>query len=176
MDELSDDDLSPPPHRANHALRQALLEQTTRVVRRRYWLRRGAYAAALAACYVAGLLTTRPDPRPTVPDPPAEGEVSRDPVPPRHAAGPRADLPGEAPANVLEQWGPLVSADRRASLYRRAGDRYLAESNDMQAALRCYRNALDAAPEDLDVDATDTWLLMSLKEARSKERRDGKTN
>jgi hypothetical protein len=46
----------------------------------------------------------------------------------------------------------------------------------MQAALRCYRNALDAAPEDLDVDATDTWLLMSLKEARSKERRDGKTN
>jgi hypothetical protein len=178
VSEISEDDLlsAPLPGPGDPAFRQALLARTTRLVRRRLWVRRGAYAAALAACYIAGLLTTRPDRPPQEPAP--ETQVAKvEPAPPVEASpSPKADPPEQAPAIVLEQWGPLVAKDRRADLYRRAGDRYLAESNDTLAALRCYRQALDAAPDQWDIAAEDSWLLMTLKEARIKERRDGKTN
>src|SRR5262245_33994083 len=57
-----DDPLEPllgAPHPApDEAFRQALLRRTSRVVRRSRWARRAGLAAALAACYVAGVLTT----------------------------------------------------------------------------------------------------------------------
>src|SRR5262245_40887404 len=82
----------PPP---NGPLRQDVLTQTMRVVRRRRWLQRGALAAALAACYLAGLLTTRlgtptvEDRRVEVPPPVASAPpVASSPSQPEQAAEP----------------------------------------------------------------------------------------
>ena len=60
-----------------------------------------------------------------------------------------------------------VSKDAQAGLYRLAGDRYFEEAGDVQAALRCYRRALDSAsPDDLAISENDNWLLIELKKAR----------
>jgi hypothetical protein len=53
-----------------------------------------------------------------------------------------------------------------------AGDRYLNEAGDPEAALRCYRRALDAASdEQTRFSPDDNWLVMALKNAREKEAR-----
>ena len=83
----------------------------------------------------------------------------------------------EAPAVLVERWGERAGDDRRAAVYRQAGDRYLAEGGDLESALRCYRNALDAGPEEgTTISADDTWLMMVLKDARQKEKRNAPTD
>jgi hypothetical protein len=60
----------------------------------------------------------------------------------------------------------------RPELLLRAGDRYLKENNDPEAALRCYTKALNAASaDDLKFSPQDNWLLMAIKNAREKEAR-----
>jgi hypothetical protein len=154
-------------------LRQAVLHRTTRVVRRRRWLRRVAVVIALSACYLAGVATMRlltPPPsvvtvvveRPGESAPPAIVE----PLP--HETEPRA---------VALEWNALDHPEAKVESYRRAGDRYLAESNDVQAAVRCYKQMLDAGTEkDWTISPDDNWLLMALKEARQKENLDAKRN
>ncbi len=169
------------PHSAG-SLREELLKRTTGLLRRRRRLRRLALAAALAACYAAGILTmqllaprseaveqpqivrhvvkTQPEPKP-------ESE-------PRVAVREPAD-DADASALTLE-WKDLDSPERRPDLFRKAGDRYLEES-DIPSSLRCYRNALDFGTEkDWKVTAEDNWLFTSLKEAKLKEKRDAKNN
>ncbi len=155
---------------ANAELRQALLGRTTQVLRRRRWLRRARFAGALAACYLAGVLTMR--------------FATLAPVPPRPETAeqpPKVTLPDapvlvEAPAAESEtalalEWRAFEASDRRAELYRLAGDRYLEQHGDLQSALRCYRQALDAGThESLMISTSDNWLLMALKEARQKEK------
>src|SRR5438874_710401 len=48
---------APPP--ADEAWRQALFLRSSGVLRRRLWGKRAGFAAALAACYLAGLATMR---------------------------------------------------------------------------------------------------------------------
>jgi hypothetical protein len=65
------------------------------------------------------------------------------------------------------EWQAVEATERRAELFRLAGDRYLSEENDLASAVRCYKHALDyASPEDRKVSPNDNWLLMSLKNAR----------
>jgi hypothetical protein len=156
--------------------RQALLLRTTRLVRRRVWVKRAATVSALAACYAAGLLTMHwAAPRPNqIETQVASAQVSSGPKkvddPPKIEA---LQPPAEASAEILEQWGPLVDPERRPALYRRAGDRYYADNSDLQGALRCYRLALDAGSQtDLQIAAEDNWLLIALKEARTKEKKN----
>src|SRR6516164_9419532 len=85
----AEDLLAAPPVAAADQLRKALWRQTTGVLRRRRWRRRVGLAAALAACYGAGLLTMK-----WLPGPPAVG--------PGHGAG-----AGAVPA------GPGVAGDRQ---------------------------------------------------------------
>jgi hypothetical protein len=151
--------------------RQALLVRTTRLVRRRLWIRRGVVASTLAACYVAGVLTMHwlAPAEVIVQVASAGSDEKKADVPKTPALQP----PAEASAEILEQWGPLVDIAKRAGVYRRAGDRYYADHNDLQGALRCYRLALDAGSnEDLQIAANDNWLLIALKEARTKENRN----
>jgi hypothetical protein len=151
----------PPAHAEDGRSRAELLGRTRRVVARRRRLRRAAWAAALAACYAAGLLTTdwlAPRPRPA-PDRPVVKE----------APAVEKDRPPER-AVVLE-WKAVDSTEGRADLYRRAGDRYLADESDFESAVRCYGQALDAGTEaDRAVSPEDNWLLMALKDARKKEK------
>jgi hypothetical protein len=178
---LPDDLLgSIPQAPANPVLRQELLHRTLRRLRLRLWLRRGTLAASLAACYAAGLATmhfwSSPPAANTTPDSMVSANTTPGP-PVESLPGPQLPPDSEVAPEILEQWGPLVSADQRAALLRRAGDRYLSEANDLQGALRCYRQYLDSASEhELAISTDDNWFLMSLKDARLKEKRDAKFN
>jgi hypothetical protein len=168
---LAPDPIPPEPL----GMREAVARDAGRVLTRRRWLRRTRWAGALAACYAAGLATmwlwsqAVRTPQPEV----VEHEPSARPV----------VLPGEdepyrsGPPEQLERWAIHASGERRGDLYRRAGDAFL-QREDVMAALRCYRLALDgSAVSDLAVRAdTDTWLLMSLKMSRQKEIPDARFN
>jgi negative regulator of sigma E activity len=150
---------APQPPADAEALRQKLLSQTTGVLRFRRRVRQATWAAGLAACVAAVVFGFRGrPPAPVAPQP----EVSDLPAPP---------APDES-ALALE-WRAFDSPNRQAELYRQAGDRYLTEGEDLQAALRCYANALDTATDDdQKVSPSDSWLLMAIKDAREKEKRD----
>jgi hypothetical protein len=158
---------TPPPVSVDGALRQRLLEQTTRIIRRRIWLKRAGWAAALAACYLAGAVTVYLLHSPA----PAQIVIVKQSAPP-----PVEATTARLTAFVLENQA-LDSVQPRPELYRLAGDRYVAESGDLQSALRCYRQALDEASEqDLQIKPEDNWLLIALKEARQKEKEYAKHN
>jgi hypothetical protein len=165
----------PPPERPT--ARETVIGDAARIQRRRRWFVRGRRATVLAVAYAAGgaslwiwsyRVTPRPAPEiadrtPRV-DTPAERPASADPY-------------GNDPPDRLEKWAFLQTGEKRADLYRRAGDGYLLR-DDVRAALRCYRHALDGGTAaDLAIRADqDTWLLMSLKMARSKEKADARVN
>jgi hypothetical protein len=138
------------------ALRQGLRQRTTRWVRRRQRLRLLAWVAALVSCYFAGLATLRVPrlvPRPTEP-------IAR------QAA--------RTPSAAELEWQALEGTRGKAERYRAAGDRYLEEA-DPEGAVRCYGASLDeATEEERTISASDSWLLLAIKEARQKEKDDAK--
>src|SRR5262245_33194476 len=142
--------VSDPPWRAD------LLRQTLDVLRRRRWRRRLAYAAALAACFVAGagaMWLWRTDPPAPQPIEQAQQPSSK-PEP-----APKSPDSAPTPPAVALEWQAFDNAKDRAATYRAAGDRYLREDHDPASALRCYRQALDAGNDsDLAVSADDDWL------------------
>src|SRR6516164_8536451 len=125
----AEDLLAAPPVAAADQLRKALWRQTTGVLRRRRWRRRVGLAAALAACYGAGLLTMKWLPGPPVVGP---GEVAtQGPEPaPRPAPEPSAPAtePAPAPSPLALEWQAIDSKEKRPDLFRAAGDRYLEEA------------------------------------------------
>jgi hypothetical protein len=155
------------------ALRQDLLLRTTRVVRRRRWFRRGAIVATLAVCYVGGLATMHwMAPPPSIVEVVVVKEIDRSPLPPIVQSAPQ-----EKDTAVALEWNALDHPEKMVDSYHRAGDRYLADSNDIEAAMRCYKQMLDACSEkDLEISSDDNWLLMALKEARQKERLHANAN
>jgi len=156
--------LGPPPPADDWALRRSLLARTQRALRwRRRWRRLGA-ASALAACLALGMLTVCWAPAPVEPLP-LPARVERTP-------GPLEPQPLSA---VALEWRAIDAPVQQAELYREAGDRYLGAESDPQGAVRCYTAALDEGkPEDLNISAEDSWLLMAIKEARQKEKNDAK--
>src|SRR5262249_49084327 len=94
-----------------------------------------------------------------------------DPVP---ESAPQVPVPAaDAKLSALAlEWQAVENPARRAELFRRAGDLYLGQENDLESAVRCYKNALNAGSEkDLEIGPQDTWLLISLKNARREEKR-----
>jgi hypothetical protein len=153
------------------ALRQELLAQTARALRRRRRGRQLAWAAALAACYAAGLLTMHWAPKQATGSHTPDAFSSTDPAPQSQAVPPPADGPGKSA--LLKEWAAVESG--QAALFRDAGNLYLAEEGDLLAAVRCYGNALSVGTEaDLAISPQDNWLLMAIKDARQKEKRDAK--
>lgn len=132
---------------------------TTRVLRRRRWWRRGRAGLLMAGCFVGGALVMyRPTPTAKWDIVAAAPPEALEPEPP----------PIEAPRR-LERWAANAQGDKQRSLYRRAGDGFL-KYGDEVAAVRCYRKALNGgSPTVLTVNTEDSWMLMSLKIARSKE-------
>src|SRR5581483_1506645 len=145
-------------------LRQKILQQTTGVLRFRRRMRQTAWVAGLAACIAALVFGLHW--RPSVPKP-SQPEMAQ-----QTTSQPSSSSGAEESALTLE-WRAFHSPTRQTELYRQAGDRYLAEGEDLQAALRCYANALDTATDnDLKISTSDSWLLMAIKDAREKEKRD----
>jgi tetratricopeptide (TPR) repeat protein len=156
-------------------LRQAVFAQTARVLRRRRVGRRLAALGALAACFLAGMATmlawqTHESPRELAQlVPPNENHAAKQPDKPVALSTKHE----EAPSLVELEWRAFDSRDNRAALFFDVAQRYLEEQKDYEAALRCYRQALDAAPREvLAIRPDDNWLVMALKEARQKEKND----
>jgi hypothetical protein len=148
------------------------------MLRRRHRARQFAWVAALAACFLAGVVAHRyffsapkviheveyvyvqPEPKPETPPPPKDEPA----VEPRLTA-------------LALEWQAAENPDRSVELNRRAGDRYLDEENDMESALRCYRRFLaGCAEQDLEISPKDNWLLVTLKNARLEGKRNAKGN
>jgi hypothetical protein len=166
---------SAPPHQ-----RAEVWQRTAKTQRRRRWLRQARVAVVLAAVYGAGMATIAWRTRPA---PPAEQGIASIPGAPESRKQPPAPPPDvdtdpyrNDPPHLIERWAALADGRRRVDLYRRAGDLYYERFGDHAAAIRCYRRALDGGTAaDLVVQADkDNWLLMSLKAARLKERRDAR--
>jgi hypothetical protein len=176
MDDLDDLLSAKPLPPESPGLSEAVAFDAICVQRRRRWLIRGRCVGIVAVCYAAGLVSMwywspKQQPAPHefvegrwVPELPAVESSSADPF--------RND-----PPEVIEKWAFLQTGKKRVELYRRAGDGYLVRHN-VEAALRCYRKALDGgSTADLAIRAdSDSWLLMSLKMARQKERPDARVN
>jgi hypothetical protein len=158
---------------ADPALRTRILGDTNRVLRRRVWGRRIARTGAMAAYFAAGVVTlaiTRPTPDPVVINVIRVEKVLVEP-PVQQSTEPIGPL-----AREMERDAEQLARAEAAKRFRQAGDRYFADEGNYDAALRCYRNYLDAAgPEELvPAPADDNWLLLALKNARLKERDDAK--
>jgi hypothetical protein len=170
-----EDLLKPPPVPENDPLRQALLARTTQRVRRRRRVKRVALIGAMAACYLAGVMTMRLWMPAAGAD---EGKKAEKPssVEKRKAVVPapekRPQPPAPAVVSAFElEWQAVDNSERRAELYRRAGDRYLEEDNDVESALRCYRGYLAVAPaRDWIISTKDNWVLLVAKQERLKEK------
>jgi hypothetical protein len=159
---------------ADEALRRRLLDQTTRALRGRRRRRVVAWAAALAACYVAGVLTVywlgprRIERIEIVRNVPAPAPPL---VMPQPAPVAPALLDAKPTSAVALEWKAFDADQHRPELYRKAGDRYLRENADPASALRCYGQSLNGASEkDLAISANDDYLLMLVKNARQKEK------
>jgi hypothetical protein len=163
----------------NDNLRHVIQEKTLRVMRRRRWLRRGGWLAGLAACYVAGILTMWMRPASDVnrsvtiaPNPNADTQVNGAPPAPE----PQNSANAQPESALALEWQALDSLKKRPDLFRLAGDKYL-QDNDLESATRCYRGALEDAPDqDLKISVNDNWLFMSLKQAKQEEKRYAKLN
>jgi len=163
---------SRPPVAQNASLEEQLLAQTTRVLRRRRVLRRARMATIFAGVFLAGAASAwlvKPAPMPPEPaDQPSHAAPAvKEDAPPQSAK----DNGKPAASAWAEEWRAFDARADRTRLFREAGDRYLAESQDVEAALRCYTQALDAGGDDaLAVAPQDSWLLIALKDARRKEK------
>ncbi len=135
-------------------LRGAMLSRTVGVIRFRRRMRKGILAASLAGCYIAGLATTalhRPPERKT-PSPPAVA-----------LSLPQVDDPPKrevSPAKLS-----------RAEIVHRDADRCF-ERGDVKEAVRLYDLSLvlASAGDRASSPEQDNWLLMALKDARSKSK------
>lgn len=171
--------------------RDAIFAQTRGVLWRRRWRRRGTWGLAFVACYVIGVLTGRIWPLAAnkqfaaQPVSPVILPVPGTPVPPNavpdptsHSAPPPVrQLPPTQSADVPPRAIAVVApASNNATTFeklRQAGDRQLNQMGNLQAAIGCYRRALDCATEvELKiVPERDSWLLIPLKEARLEARK-----
>ncbi|MBS0201908.1 MAG: hypothetical protein JSS49_03350 [Planctomycetes bacterium] len=170
--------------------RNAIFARTRSVLWRRRWGRRGAWGMAFVACYSVGVLTGRAWPVP------ANDSLSLQGLPPVHVPSPAMPVPALAvplpthptqetipqthPVESTEEpQAPIVavpSLDVKVSSFeklRQAGDRQLNQLGNLQAAIGCYRRALDCATENelKVVPERDSWLLIPLKEARLEARK-----
>jgi len=177
-----DDLLTPAPLApARPHLRAETWRKTAGTQRRRRCLRRARVAVVLAAVYGAGVATSAWRTRLTLPQQQEIVSAPRAPeTPPKVQRAPSEDGENDPyrndPPQLIERWAALAEGRRRVDLYRRAGDLYYERFGDHASAIRCYRRALDGGTAaDLVVQADkDNWLLMSLKVARLKERRDAR--
>lgn len=166
------------PDAARAKFREKLLKRTTGVLRFRRRVRHWGLVAGLGLSYLAGAATMRlATPSLHVAPSLVEHRAATEQAitPPTAVPAPVSRPPQvepHLPARVLEQMGELASVTERGTYFRLAGDRY-EQAGDITAALRCYRLVLDGASEaELVVSPSDSYLLMTLKNARQKEKRD----
>jgi hypothetical protein len=164
------------PSASSPAWKETLLVRTRRTLRWRRRARWLGFAAALAACYVAGVLTLRlfraaPVVEVETVYVDSEPGLQLPPVPET------LRMPERAVTALALEWQAVEDPERSVELYRRAGDRYIDEDNDLESALRCYKRFLtECSEKELEITTQDNWLLVTLKNARLEEKRHAKNS
>ena len=152
------------------SLRQAVLVGTLGVIRRRRRLKRCTVAATLLGCYLAGMATvvfwrsgwedlSKISAR----------QIAKDDTAKRSATVVPTQLPPDFAGPPDQK--TVYTTRSQFEVLRLAGDRYLQDPEKMQLAIRTYARALKYASADERAISQehDTWLLMALKDAKSKE-------
>jgi hypothetical protein len=161
LDEL----LAAAPGVGNLSLRESLLRRTSIHLRRRRLVRTAAKVGLLATCFAGGMVTMA-----LVPNEPAQVVVVTTIAAPNKPDAPPAPERRLTPAQIEIEAELATLKAESARRFREAGDQYLQDEGNYAAAVRCYRNFLDEADAaDLVSTSSDTWLLASLKNARTKE-------
>lgn len=150
----------PPPRR------DELFRMTSAVIRRRMWVRRVWQTAAVGLVFAAGVgVGWVGKPVPPTPEPELLPVVVPVLIPSEEppSAGPvAARTPAELELDAEQADGPAST-----ELYRRAGDGFLTAGR-IESAVRCYRLHLSGV-RSAELMPDDSWLLVSLKNARRKE-------
>jgi hypothetical protein len=154
-------------------LRTALLSETLGVIRFRRRLKKCLLPVALVGCYLAGVTSAflwR------------SGGAASPHLPIEQTAAAPVRL---APAASSSRTEPVDSANDRvvsASMnpieaLRRNADARLLEDGDVRGAVRGYMRVLKLASSEQRAisPGQDTWLMMALKESRTKEFQDDRT-
>lgn len=177
---------------ADPSRREAIFAATQGVLRTRRIVRRAFWGMNLAACYVLGVLSVLgwqamnpgpvvairagqvPDQSPqTIPTEELKSAPGTSPEPAAESSSEALPLVASA-AEPVENTPPQpVKGLSTFEKLRRAGDRQLNERGNLKGAIACYRRALEFAGDDelVIVPDRDSWLLMSLKESHSQERK-----
>ena len=156
---------------SSEMLRATVLAQTVGLIRRRRRMKKGVLGLALVGVYLAGIATS------------GLWRTSES-VPPQSraeqvaevGAGMMVDGQLARSQTVRRQTGVaerrFVSAQvGRVRAIQNSGDRMLIEYGDVESAVRAYKQVLDRTPTRRQAVGVgqDTWLLMALKNAKSKE-------
>jgi len=153
-------------------LRGAVFAKTLGVIRFRRRLKKCALAAALVGCYLAGMATTGAwqragdgRPQPSTQEVAANQSTGKQEPP-----SPRGSSPLPEPAGASDRHVPAEKLSR-AEILRRNADQELFENGDVKSAMRAYQRLLkiSSAEQRAISPKQDNWLLMALKDARSKE-------
>lgn len=163
-------------------LKAALLEQTSRVVRRRARLRQFRRMTTIGLAYAAGMVTAaivwragpaqvaQLDQRPAQLAPRNDGPQQRRSDHKRGASDELTDRLDEerlatmSPAE-LRRLVPDAPPEQQIRLLEMAGDRYLYARADVVSALDCYRQVLELTPPDARRQSLphESWLLAELR-------------
>jgi len=156
----------PPYPEVPDELRDAILRRTCATVRRRPRRLRTMAACVVAAAYAAGLGTALLWPGADGPPAPLVAAPAPE-VAPVIPAVTAVDAASASPQALLARV-PDAAPSEQVRLLTQAGDRYLTDYGDVARALDCYRQVLELTPDSqsLTFEASDTWLLTSLKLAR----------
>jgi hypothetical protein len=164
---MTDDPLMPelPRLPLRPEFRERVRMESTRRLRRPAWRRRAAGLMLAASLMIASLSAWWFMSRPT--EPVAVAIVVGPNASPK--VTPEREAALKVAAAVDMEWQAFDNrTPERPKLYLAAGDRYVQEQ-DYDAALRCYRESLDAGGPAVEVSPTDNWLVMALKLDRNKE-------
>ena len=131
-------------------------------------MKRGTLAAVLLGCYLAGVTTMglRRLGENVQPQSPAGPQiVARQP---KQIVAPAPSTTSAKPQNRRADVAKISGFDA----WRRIGDHYLHDTGDISLAVAGYSQAIDlASKEELDISPErDNWILMALKDARTKEK------
>jgi hypothetical protein len=164
----------PPELPANLDHKESLFRRTAQTLPRPRRL--PLLSLSLAAGILLGVLLSYAlfhgaGPRPPEPDH-ARRDTGTPRSPEKQAAQPQRPTALDSPQPGELEWRAFdaTTDQERRRLYYQAGDLYLAVSHDVEAALRCYEQALTYSnTRELEFDPNDNWLVMALKTDRRKD-------
>ena len=154
----------------NDYLRQAVLTGTLGVMRRRRRIKRCMVATTLLGCYLAGMATVALWRTSAVSINPSTPQIALNTKTPTIVNQSKALSPEEELAEI-KAYKSNPTPRSQFEVLRSAGDRYLQDPEKLQLAVRTYSRALKyaSAKERAISPEHDSWLLMALKDAHSKE-------